>query len=79
MGVSQERSSYVNDMRINYTQGSRQAELATVDGAVGGGGITGQHSVAGGCFHNPVLVWIYEQAEEERRDGINDTRSAELS
>lgn len=34
MGVSQERSSYVNDMRINYAQGSRQAELATVDGAV---------------------------------------------
>lgn len=59
MGVSQERSSYVNDMRINYAQGSRRAELATVDGAVkrgGGGGITGQHSVAEGCFHNPVLV-----------------------
>lgn len=32
----------VNDMRINYAQGSRQAELATVDGAEkrgkGGGG-----------------------------------------
>lgn len=59
MGVSQERSSYVNDMRINYAQGSRQAELATVDGAVKkgvGGGIAGQHGVAGGCFHNLVLV-----------------------
>lgn len=38
----------VNDMRINYAQGSRQAELATVDGAekrgVEGGGIAGKHS-----------------------------------
>lgn len=43
-------SHTLNDMRINYAQGSRQAELATVDGAemsggVGeGGGITGQQS-----------------------------------
>lgn len=38
-----------NDMKINYAQGIRQAELATVDGAEksrleGGGSINGQHS-----------------------------------
>lgn len=33
-------------MRINYAQGSRQAELATVDGAVKGGGASLGSTVA---------------------------------
>lgn len=42
----------VNDKRINYSPGSRQAELATVDGAEMGGAAESQ----AGLFHNPVRV-----------------------
>ncbi|CAB1437941.1 unnamed protein product [Pleuronectes platessa] len=39
VGVSLDGSTYVSDTRINYAQGSGQAELSTVDGAGGGGHI----------------------------------------
>lgn len=66
----------VNDMRINYAQGSRQAELATVDGAekrgVGGRHHWAAQSVSpGDCFI--ILLecgWIYCKAPQAGRGGL---------
>lgn len=66
----------VNDMRINYAQGSRQAELATVDGDEMRG-VEGRHHWAaqsvsrGDCF---IILfkcgWIYCKARQASRGGL---------
>lgn len=59
----------VNDMRINYAQGSRQAKLATVDAAGGGASLGSTVSVTGDCFII-LFKWIYCKAQQASRGGL---------